>query len=161
MSVGDGDIEPRVVVVVEERDAESDIWTRRRSNPARHRDVREPPAVDVDEEAVHLGLVVGHDQSWTPIATEVSKRRPHAGSWLSVGGNRNAGKEGHLGKGTAAGVVKEEIGRCVVGDKHIRPTIVVDVGHGNPKTIPADRRHTALGADVLERLAGISIEDAS
>src|SRR6185503_13607765 len=105
VAVGDGDIELHVVVVVEERDPESDIGTRCGSDAAAYGDVRKQPAVEVEEETVHLGLVVGHDQTRTSTAGEICKRRPHPGPGFAVGRDRNPGQVCDLGERAIAGVV--------------------------------------------------------
>ena len=125
--VGDRDIEMRVVVVVEERDAEADVRTRGGPDAAAHGGIREHFAIDVEKQAVHLGFVIGHDQTETPGAGEVAESRPHAGLGFSIGGDRHAGGATDVGERAVPVVAEEEIGHRVVGHEHVRPAVVVDV----------------------------------
>jgi hypothetical protein len=101
--VDDREIEPGVVVVIEEHDTEADERTRRGPDAAADRDVREQLGAEIQKQAVHLGLVVGDDQSLAPAPAEVAERGSHPGAGLAVRRHRHSGQARDLPGDRAAG----------------------------------------------------------
>ena len=89
---------------------------------------------------MHLGFVIGHDQTETPVAAEVGEGGPHAGFGFSIGSHRNAGGACDVGERPVGVVAKEEIGHRVVGDEDVRPAVVIDVRNRDAKAVAAQRR---------------------
>ena len=127
VAVGREDVEPAVIVVVEQHRAPAGVLA--------HED-RQAGLVGVVLEAprpLHLEGVVTQvrriniDQA---VAVDVARDRPHGRYALAVLAEGHAQLQGLIHKGALAGVHVEAVLHGVVGDIDVQKTVVVEVGRG-------------------------------
>ena len=78
------DVELRVVIEIQGRDAEADEGQRRESDAALRRGVSEQAALEAAIERVPLEIEVGDHQIQSPVTVEVASIDAHAGARLAV-----------------------------------------------------------------------------
>ena len=112
-------------------------------------------------EAVHLEIEIGDDEVELPVAVVVAGIGAHAGARPSVGRHRHAGAQRDLRRSaTPSGAVEQEVRHAVVGDEHLRPPVIVEVGDDDAEAVAAMRADAGLRADVGEdALAVVAVDD--
>ena len=156
VAVGCGQVEPAVVVGVEDDDAESEQEPAGPGQSDGDRPVGEEPAAQVLEEARRLAVEVGDEQVGPAVAVEVAHGRPHAGlvGARGVAGDARRGRD--LLEPQAAQVAQEVIGRRVVGDEQVDPPVVVEVRRDDPEPPAVAVDDPRLGRHVHEAAAVVA-----
>ena len=127
VTVGDEDVEPAVVVHVEEADAPAEVA----GVDAEAGEVGVVVEVEVAEvvvEGVGVSGEVGLDDVEEAVAVEVSDGDAHACLGFAVGRIGDAGLDGNVFEGAVLLVLVEGGGGGVVGDVDVGPAVVVKVG---------------------------------
>ena len=137
VAVGDEDVEPAVVVHVEEADAPAEV-AGVDAEAGEVGVVVEVAAAEVQIEGVGVAGEVGLDDVEEAVAVEVSDGNAHAGLGLAVGRVGDAGLDGDVFEGAVLLVLVEGGGGGVVGDVDVGPAIVVEVGDADAEAIGAD-----------------------
>ena len=137
VAVRDGDVEPAVVVVVEERCAEADEWQRREREAALAGRIDEQPPAQIAKQRRRLELVIRHDQIQPAVAVVVAKIGAHARARLAVVGDGNAGKEPPLVESSVAVVAIQRVRQGIVRDEDVGPAVVVVVGNHDAQAVAA------------------------
>ena len=150
VAVGRGQVEPAVVVGVEEGDAEAQQATAGDGQAARCGRVDEDAAAQVAVERRRLAVEVGDGQVDEPVAVEVPRGDPHAGLVDPRGIAGHAGGVADLLEPHPAEVAEQEIGRGVVGDEQVDPAVVVEVGGDHPEAAAVAVDDPGLGGDIHE-----------
>ena len=160
VAVGDEDVEPAVVVHVEEADAPAE----KAGVDAEAGEVGavvevEPAQVQV--ERIGVAGEVGLDDVEEAVAVVVADGDAHAGLRLAVGRVGDAGFDGHIFERAVLLILVEGGGGGVVGDVDVGPAVVVEVGDADAERIGADGvPHAGFFADVGEgAVAVVVIED--
>ena len=110
-------------------------------------------------ERVHLEIEVGDDQIQPPVAVVVAGIDAHAGARLAVGADGDAGGQPRFREPQVAGVVEQKVRHRVVGDEHVRPSVVVVVGDDDAEAVGAQRADAGRGAHVREDAAAVVAVD--
>ena len=137
VSVGDQDVEPAVVVHVEEADAPAEV-AGVDADAGEVGAVVEVEAAEVLIEGGGVSGEVGLDDVEEAVAVEVSDGHAHAGLGLAVGRVGDAGFDGDVFEGAVLLVLVEGGGGGVVGDVDVGPAVVVEVGDADTEAIGAD-----------------------
>ncbi len=123
-------VEPAVVVHVEERDPEAQPVAARRGQADRGGMVGELAAAQVVKQSGRLVEEVGHGQLEPAITVQVAGRDAHAGLIASVGIAGDSRDQALFLETESALVVEQIIGRPVIGDEQVNAIVVVDIdGH--------------------------------
>ena len=160
VAVGDHDVEPAVVVHVEEADAPAEI-AGVDADAGEVGAVVEVEAAEVLVEGFGVSGEVGLDDVEEAVAIEVSDGDAHAGLGLAIGRVGDAGFDGHILECAVLLVLVEGGGGGVVGDVDVGPAVVVEVGDADAESIGADGVEDAgFFADVGEgAVSVVVIED--
>ncbi len=127
VAVGRGQVEPPVVVGVEEGDAESQQASAGGGQSDGGRVVGEQAPAEVLVERRRLAEEVGHGQVDAAVAVEVPGGDPHAGLVAARGVARHPREMPDLLEPHAAPVEEQIIGRQVVGDEQVDAPVLVEV----------------------------------
>ena len=128
MPVGLRQVEPAVVVGVEEGGAEAQHVAGGRRQADRRGVVAELPGPEVVEERGRLAVEVGHGQVGPAVAVEVAAGDPHARLVAPLAAGAGPRDLADLLEPEAPPVAEQEVGRHVVGDVDVEPAVVVEVG---------------------------------
>jgi hypothetical protein len=82
-------------------------------------------------EANHFVVEVGDGNPRHPGVLVIGHIYAHAGASFSVVAERDSGFDGHVSKGAIVIVPVEFVGLGIVGDKQIRPAVLVVIQHGD------------------------------
>ncbi len=127
VAVGHEDVEPAIVVHVEEAYApaeEAGVDAKAGEIGV----VVEVAVAEIEVEGVGVAGEVGLDDVEEAVAIEVADGDAHACLGLAVGGVGDAGLDGDIFEGAVLLVLVERGGGGVVGDVDVGPAIVVEVG---------------------------------
>ena len=133
MPVGRRQVEPSVVVRVDQRRAEAQQVPSRLAQPDHRGAVGEQAVAEVPEEGRRLAVEVGHDQVEPAVAVEVAAGHPHPRLVAAFGVGRHARDQPDLLEPEAAEVAEQEVRRAVVGHEEVDPAVVVEVGGEHPE----------------------------
>ena len=164
VAVGRGQVEPTVIVGVEEGDSEAQQPPAGNGQADGGRRVDEVASAQIAVERGRLAVEVGDGQVDQPVAVEVARGDAHAGLIGPRGIAGHAGSVPDLLEPHPADVAEQEVGRGVVGDEKVHPAIVVEVGGDHPEAaaVAVDdtslRRHIDEPARVIaEQVVGQSL----
>ena len=145
VAVGRDQVEPAVVVGVEEADPEAeDIATGRRQADG-GRLVAEEALAEVAEEGGRLVVEVGDRQVEPAVAVEIAASDPHPRLVGARGVARDARGLPGLLEPESAQVAEQVIGSHVVGDEQVDPAVVVEVGGDDAQPAPVAIDDPRLG----------------
>ena len=136
VTVGGQEVEPAVVVGVEEGDAEAQAVSAGRVQADRGRAVGEEARAEVLVERGRLAEEVGDGQVEPTVAVEVAAGDPHPCAITAAAGRRQAGLVAGFLEAQAAPIAEQEVGRPVVGDEQVDLAVLVEVG-GDHAQAPA------------------------
>src|SRR5258708_5418496 len=83
----------------------------------------------------------------------------HTGKYLAVLIVAQPLRQGHLGESSIAIVAEELLGERVVGDEYVRPSVPVEVVHGDSQALPRRRRDAALLRNLGKRTITVVVID--
>ena len=156
MAVGGGQVEPAVIVGVEQADPEAQQAPAGDRQADRRRRVGEGAAAQVAVERGRLAVEIGDGQVDEPVAVEVARGNPHAGLVAARSIAGHAGEVPDLLEAHPAVVAEQEVGRGVVGDEQVEPAVVVKVGGDHPEAAAVAVDDPGLGGHVDEPAAVVS-----
>ena len=158
VAVGRDQVEPAVVVCVEERDAEAQQVPAGRGQSDRGGLVGEDAPAQVAEQRGGLAVVVGDGQVGAAVAVEVAAGDAHPRLETSARIGRRAGLDARLLEPESPLVAEQVVRRHVVGDVEIDAVIVVEVGRDHPQPAPVRVDEPGRRRDIHET-TGIVAED--
>ena len=135
VSVDNEQIEPAVVVHVEERCSPADQRQARLAKPRRHRHIFESSRSLIAIQSVGLVGKFRDEHGETPAVIVVAPGHAHRTERLAFAVHGNAADHRVVGERAVVIVVIEMIGRRVVGDEQIGPAVVVVVTPGRAEAI--------------------------
>ncbi len=137
VAVGDEDVEPAIVVEVDEADAPAEI-AGVEAEAGEVGVVFKGAVAEVEVEGVGVAGEVGLDDVEQAVAVEVADGDAHAGLRLAVGRVGDAGFDGQVFEGAVLLVLIEGGGGGVVGDVDVGPAVVVEIGDDDGEAVGAD-----------------------
>ena len=146
MPVGGHEVEPAVVVGIQERRAEAQPVPARGRQADRGRVIGEEALAQVAEERRGLAVEVGDRQVGPPVAVEVAAGDAHARLVTPTGVGRHPRNVTDFLEPESPQVPEEEVRRAVVGDEEVDPAVVVEVGghHAQAPAIVVDDPASAV-----------------
>ena len=92
VAISDGQIEVRVVVVIEKQRAKTDEWQRRLANAAFESHVSEQSFSDISVQTVCLAVQIRDEDVEQSVAVDIAHIRAHTGKRLSIIADGDAGQ---------------------------------------------------------------------
>src|SRR5207249_8309283 len=137
VALGDQEILPTVIVVVEEAYAPSGVGHGDASDAGREAVVGESRVAVVLVEGVALVGKVRNDQIRPAVIIIVGEIDAHTGEGAAVAVDGDFGEEAHFFKGSVAFVVIEEFDHRVVGNEEINMAVAVVIGESDTQAFAA------------------------
>ncbi len=135
-----GQVEPAVVVRVQEGSPEPQHIAGRRSQAGGGHAVGEEAAAEVLVQRDRLAIEVGHGQVGPAVAVEVATGNTHARQVAPTGAQGGPRRLTYVLESETPEVAVEIVRRHVVGDEDVGLAVVIEVGDDDPQTstLPVD-----------------------
>src|SRR6185503_14680641 len=101
-------------------------------------------------EAIQLKIQVSNVDVQIPISINISGIDAHAGFIPAIFTGSKSGNQRNVLEGPVVAIFKKEIGPCIVGDRNVRPAIVVQVREHHAHSFGFRDSYTRLFAHVGE-----------
>ena len=150
VSIGNENVEPAVQIVIEKETAEAECKQSGASDCRAGRLVNKQAVAFIVVQGKHLIREVG--DHYTRISRPVVVRRVHAhsGTCNPLFAEGDAGQNAAFSKAALSVVDVQPIGLCVVGEKDIRPEILICVKHGNAQRFGCIVQQTGCPCCIFE-----------
>src|SRR5580698_1481204 len=135
MSVGDEDVLPAVVIVVEEKTAEAERDQRGAADVRVRGFIHEQPIAFVVIKRQHLIRKIRNNQTGAAGAVIIRRVNPHASARDTVFAEPDAGGNGALFERSVFLIEVKLIGLRVVGDQDVRPSVVVVIENRDAQSL--------------------------
>src|SRR5258708_37635125 len=135
VAVGDEDVLPAVVIVVEEKTAEAQSYERRAANLRARSFIHEQAVAFVVVEREHLVGKICNDQAGAAGAVVIGGIDAHASAGNAVFAEGDARGNSALFEGAVLLIQVELVGLRVVGDQDVGPSVVVVVEDRDTETL--------------------------
>ena len=136
VAVEHGNVQPAIVVEIEEAGAESAGLKRHRAEVLFDSDIGEGFVAIVVKEVVRLVVNICHEEVRFAVPVEVSRIGPHSGLGLSGVPESDFRKKCRLCKSAVAIVAKEKIRNRVICDVKIGPTVTIEIKRHDAESLP-------------------------
>src|SRR6516225_3727513 len=146
--VGDKKVQPAIVIVIKESPAEAQDYFSRFSHSRDGTDFVEETLAIVVPDVVPDRLEIRDVQAKIAVIVVVAQRHAHGCHLVAVAGEPGAARHSHFGERAVMIVVVEISCQAIVGDKEVRPAVVVVVAR-------LDREVDAFGLVNLRRLGDV------
>ena len=157
VAVGHEDVEPAVVVHIEEADApaeEASIDAEAAGISA----VFEDGVAEIGVEGIGVAGEIRFYDIEIAVAIVIADGDAHAGLGLGFGGESGAVFDGDVLEGAVVLVEVERGGSGIVGDVNVGPAVVIEIGGGDAEAVGADGvPHAGFLADVGERAVAVVV----
>ncbi len=131
MAVGDEQIQPAIVVVIEKASAKAQHVSRGQRNACGVAHFVEQALTVVMPKVVGGKLEIGNIEVQTAIVVVIAQGNTHGGHGASTGRERHAGRGRGFPECSVLLVVVEINFQAVIGDKQVGPAITIVVGGSN------------------------------
>src|ERR1700676_823154 len=135
VAVGDEDVLPAVVIVVEEETAEAERYERRTTDFRARSFIHEQAVAFVVVEREHLVCKICNDEAGAAGTVIIHSINAHAGAGHAIFAERDASRNGTLFEGAILFIQVELVGLRVVGDQDVGPSVVVVVENGDAESL--------------------------
>src|SRR5229473_176504 len=161
VAVGDENVEPGVVVHVEESGAPAHVGIAGLADAGSPTDVVETLRTHVAIEGVGLLFEVGDEEAEAAAMVVIAPVDAHVAELHAFAAEGHAGEHAHVGEAAVVIVVVEIVGNGIVGDEQIGPAIVVVIHPNDSEAVVTDLIVDArLDGNFLEgAVAAIVIEE--
>src|SRR5580658_3643174 len=161
MAVGDEDVLPAVVIVVEEKAPEAKRNQRRAANFRARSFIHKQPIAFVVVERKHLVRKISNDQAGAAGAVVIRSVNAHTGARHTIFAEPDAGRNRALFKRAVLLIHIKFVGLRVVRDQDVGPSIVVVIENGDAESLRSRIVKASLLRGVFELAVAEVMPEAS
>src|ERR1700682_4977221 len=127
VAIGDENVEPGIVIHVEETGAPADQTVILLANAGGPAYVLETLRAEIFVEPIGLLGKMRDEEAETSTVVEVSEIHAHVAELHALAAQRQAGEHAYIGESAVVIVVVEVVGHGIIGDEEVGPTVVIIV----------------------------------
>ena len=157
VAIGDKNVEPAIIVVIEEAATKAENLARGNRDTRRVADFVEEALAIVMPEVVGTFLEIGDVKIQVAIVVKVAERDAHGRHGLALPGERHSGQEPNLLECAIAAIVIQVGIQAIVSNKKVGPPVVVVIGGSDGEVLAFGLVEVGLCGHVGKRAVPIVV----